>query len=116
MSIKSLVLAGVLTAAAAGLAMAKSYDISVSGMLKAGETELKPGDYKVKVEGSEAIFTDSNKKSITVPVKVETADKKFDTTAVETKTENGMKSVEAIRLGGSTTRIVFEGVPVTATK
>ena len=116
MRIKSLLLAGVLTASAAGLAMAKSYDVSVSGALKAGETELKPGDYKVKLEGSEAIFTDSSSKSVTVPVKVEKAEKKFDATAVETKTENGTKSIEAIRLGGSTTRLVFEGAPVTATK
>jgi len=116
MSIKSLLIAGALTLSAAGLAAAKSYDISVGGTLKAGETELKPGAYKVKVEGTEATFTDSHSKSVTVPVKLEKADKKFDETAVETKEENGVRSMEAIRLGGSTTRIVFEGAPVTATK
>ena len=116
MTIKSLLLAGVLTASTVGFAAAKSYDISVSGTVKAGEAELKPGDYKVKVEGSEAIFTDSHFKSVTVPVKIEKADKKFDTTAVESKQENGVRSMEAIRLGGSTTRLVFEGAPVTATK
>jgi hypothetical protein len=116
MTIKSLLLAGVLTVSTVGFAAAKSYEVSVSGTLKAGETELKPGEYKVKVEGTEAIFTDSSSKTVTLPVKIEKADKKFDITAMETKTENGTKSIEAIRLGGSTMRLVFEGAPVTATK
>ena len=57
-----------------GIASAKSYDITLDKPAMLGSTELKPGEYKVKIEGAEAVFTDARSaKSFSVPVKVETA-------------------------------------------
>jgi hypothetical protein len=102
---KSLLTLGALTLATVGLASAKSYDVDLVANAKAGTVELKPGEYKLKVEGSQATFTDQNGKSVTVPVKVENSDKKFSDTRIETANQNGMDTIQAIDLGGSETRL-----------
>jgi hypothetical protein len=103
---KSLLIVGALTLSSLGIASAKSYDIVLSAPAKAGATELKPGDYKLKVEGSQAVFTDAeNSKSVSVPVKVENSDKKFNNTTVESTNQDGMDNIHAIDLGGSNTRL-----------
>ena len=104
---KSFLTFGALTIAAAGLASAKSYDIDLVANAKAGTVELKPGEYKMKVEGSQAIFTDTHGKSYTVPVKVENSDKKFSGTRIETANQNGIDIIQAIDLGGSDTRLTL---------
>jgi hypothetical protein len=105
---KSLVIVGALTLSSLGIASAKSYDITLSAPAKAGATELKPGEYKLKVEGSQAVFTDEQSaKSFSVPVKVENTDKKFDYTSVESTNQDGMDNIHAIDLGGSNTRLAL---------
>jgi hypothetical protein len=105
---KSLLIVGALTLSSLGIASAKSYDIVLNAPARAGATELKPGDYKLKVEGSQAVFTDAeNAKSVSVPVKVENSDKKFNNTAVESTNQNGMDTIQAIDLGGSNTRLTL---------
>jgi hypothetical protein len=42
-----------------------------------------------------------------VPVKLETAEKKYGDTVVGYATENGKEAVTEIRLGGTTTKVVF---------
>jgi hypothetical protein len=74
----------------------------------AGSTELKPGEYRLKVEGSQAIFTDTqSSKSFTVPVKVQNNQTKFGQTVVESSSQNGMDNIHAINLAGSTTKLEF---------
>ena len=69
---------------------------------------MKPGEYKLKVEGSQAVFTDQeNSKSFSVPVQVENSDKKFDYTSVESRSQEGMDRIHAIDLGGSNTRLML---------
>jgi hypothetical protein len=105
---KSLLVVGTLTLASLGIASAKSYDLVLSAPAMAGTTELKPGEYKLKVDGSQAVITDQqNAKSVTVPVKVENSDKKFDYTTVESSKQGGMDSIQAIDLGGSNTRLTL---------
>jgi predicted RNA binding protein YcfA (HicA-like mRNA interferase family) len=106
MSAKSFLTLGALAVAMAGFAFAKSYDVDLLTGAKAGTVELKPGVYKVKVEGSQALFTDSHGKSVTVPVKVENGDKKFGSTRIESATQNGADTIQAIDLGDSNTRLV----------
>lgn len=103
-----LLLVGALTLASLSLASAKTYDIVFTQPSKAGSVQLTPGEYRLKVEGANAVFTnlDSNKK-FTVPVKVQNSDKKFDQTAVDTTDANGTSTVESIELGGSTTKLGF---------
>jgi hypothetical protein len=103
---KSLLIVTALTLSSLGVASAKSYDIILTAPAKAGDTELKPGEYKLKVEGSQAVFTDAqNAKSFSVPVKIENRDKKFDYTSVESTNQDGMDNINAIDLGGSNTRL-----------
>jgi hypothetical protein len=103
-----LLLVGALALASLSLASAKSYDITLTQAAKAGSAQLAAGQYRLKIDGSNAIFTnvDSNK-SVTVPVKVENAAKKFGETAVDTTDANGTSTVESIELGGSTTKLGF---------
>jgi len=87
---------------------AKTYDIVLSNTTKAGALELKPGQYKLKVEGSNAVFTDTSKgKSFTTPVKVETGDQKFNDTRVQSVKEGETEKINEIDLGGSKTKLGF---------
>jgi hypothetical protein len=87
---------------------AKTYEITLSGPTKAGNVQLKPGQYKLKVEGANAIFTEINSsKSFTTPVKVETTEKKFEDTKVQTTKDGNVDKIEEIDLGGSKTKLGF---------
>ena len=102
MTIKSLLLIG--TLALAGIASAKSYDIVLSSSTKAGGVQLAAGEYSLKIQGANAVFTNvETGKSFTAPVKVQDVGKKFSTTAVESNNKNGSDEITAIDLGGSTT-------------
>lgn len=108
MTTKSLLIIGALTLASVGIASARTFDVIFSGPAMAGSTELKAGEYKLKVEGSQAVFTEAQgTKSYTVPVKIENNQRKFDQTIVDSTSENGMDNVHAIQLGGSTMKLEF---------
>jgi hypothetical protein len=87
---------------------AKSYEIILSGPTKAGNLQLKPGQYTLKVNGDKAVFTDTNSsKSFTTPVKVETTEKKFDDTRVQSTKDGDVDKIQEIDLGGSKTKLGF---------
>jgi hypothetical protein len=87
---------------------AKTYEIILSGPAKAGSLELKAGQYKLKVDGANATFTEINSaKSFTTPVKVQTGEKKFDDTRVQTTRDGNVDKIEEIDLGGSKTKLGF---------
>lgn len=97
--------------ALAGLstASAKTYTITLSDPSVVGSTHLKPGDYKLQIEGSKAIFRDStNHKAAEVNVKVQNFKKKFEQTEIQTKKVDGAQQVEEIRLGGARTALDFD--------
>ena len=104
MNIKSLLLIGTLTLA--GIASAKSYDIVLSAPATAGSVKLAAGEYTLKVQGTNAIFTNvETGKSVTAAVKVEDAGKKFQQTAVDSNNNNGTDQIKTIELGGSSTKL-----------
>jgi hypothetical protein len=104
MTTKSLLLIG--TLALAGIASAKSYDIILSSPAKAGSVQLAAGEYSLKVQGNNAVFTNVDTgKRFTTAVKSEDAGKKFDATAVDTTNSNGSDQITAIELGGSSTKL-----------
>ena len=87
---------------------AKTYDIVLSNPTKVGSVQLKPGQYKLKVEGANAVFTDAtSSKSVSTPVKVETGDKKFDDTRVQSVKDGDTDRINEIDLGGSKTKLGF---------
>jgi hypothetical protein len=88
-----------------------SYTISVPATLQVGDAHLKPGTYKVSVEGNQAMFR-QGKSSISVPVNVE----KNRNTAQDTAMETAGSSLHAINLGGTNVKLVFANEPVAATE
>jgi len=68
--------------------------------------ELKPGEYKIELRDNKAIVS-SGKATVESDVKVETNDTKFSTTSVRYTNGDGKYKVQEIRLGGTTTRLVF---------
>ncbi|HKE28885.1 MAG TPA: hypothetical protein VKB88_41330 [Bryobacteraceae bacterium] len=106
---KKLALFSVLALSCLSIASAKTYELTLAGPTKAGNVELKPGQYRLKINGSNAIFTDmENEKSFTVPVKLETnGSRKFETTRVDATKSNGTDVIQDIELGGSNTKVEF---------
>jgi len=103
-----LLLLGALALSTLSLASAKTYDIMLTQASQAGSVQLAAGEYHVKIEGSNAIFTNlDTAKKTSVPVKVENVEKKYSVTAVDTNDSNGSSKVEAIELGGTTTKLGF---------
>jgi len=97
-----------LAAFSISLASAKSYEITVASPVKAGSVQLKPGRYKVKVEGTNATFVEEGKsKGVTVPVKVKEGAKKFDDTRVHSSKDGEVEKISEIDLGGSKTVLEF---------
>ena len=104
---KFLVVAGLALSSLTVLS-AKTYDIVLSSKTKAGALELKPGQYKLKIEGNNAIFTDTSKgKSFTTPVKVEETQQKFNDTRVQSVKDGDTEKINEIDLGGSKTKLGF---------
>ena len=106
---KTFVLGVVLSLSSVVFAGQKSYDIIFNAPATVGSVKLAPGQYTVKVNGDNAVFTSSqNSKSVSTPVKVvESGAKKYQYTAVDSTKEGDTEKVNAIELGGSTTKLEF---------
>ena len=85
----------------------KQYTVNFAQPIQVGTVKLAPGEYKVKVDGANATFTDSKKKTYTAPVKVESVTKKFQVTSIESKQVNGAQQLDAIDIGGAEFKLVF---------
>jgi len=108
MSKTSLLLVGVLSICGLAVAGTKSYNITLPTAAKAGALQLAAGDYTLKIDGASATFMEPHtRKTFTTPVKVETAPRKFNYTAVETAPDSGGDRITSIELGGSATQIEF---------
>jgi hypothetical protein len=105
---KSFVLGVMLALSTLAFAGQKSFTVVFDKATTVGSVTLVPGEYKVKVDGTNAVFTNnSNAKSVSTAVKVETGEKKFKDTAVDSvKTASG-ETVQSITVGGTTTKLEF---------
>ena len=104
---KSLIL-GALFVSSLCFAGQKSYDVIFSAPATVSGVKLAAGEYKVKVDGAKAVFTDAKSfKSVSTDVKVQTGTKKFQFTGVDATKDAGVDKVNAIELGGSTTKLEF---------
>jgi hypothetical protein len=101
---------GLGTVALAIASAAGSNRIDLSQPTFVGNTQLKPGSYKVAIQGGTAVFT-NGKTVVEAPVTVEKSDHAVSLTEVETK---GSKITE-IRLGGTTTRLIFKDATTSGT-
>ncbi len=108
MKSRTFLLAAILALFTLSVASAKTYDIMFSSPTKAGNLQLKAGEYRLTVNGTKAVFTDVNTtKSFTTEVKVENSDTKFSDTKIESSTEGSTAILKDIELGGSKTKIDF---------
>jgi hypothetical protein len=88
---------------AMGVAFAASAaKVDVLSPMTVAGTELKPGEYKVTVEGNTATFK-SDKKTVTVPATVVTGGEKYRLTMME----SAGTTLKSIHVGGTDTTIVF---------
>ncbi|HEY1220878.1 MAG TPA: hypothetical protein VGF03_18190 [Bryobacteraceae bacterium] len=108
MTKRSLFLIGFVSACSLALAGTKSYVVAFDKPEGVGAVQLTPGEYKLTVENGAATFTNVHtRKSVSAPVKLETAKEKFAQTAVETVMDGKTERVSSIELGGSTTTVEF---------
>ena len=100
---------------ALGIATAASiYHVKIADPTWVGTTELKPGEYDVKVDGDKITFK-QGKKVIEVSAKVETSASKFSDTQMDIKTENGQAKLKELDLGGTKSKIMLtDASPVEA--
>lgn len=68
---------------------------------------LKPGDYKMTLDASKVVI-EKGKERVEAQVSVETADTKFTTTSVRYQNGDGKYRVKEIRIGGTSTKLIFD--------
>jgi hypothetical protein len=100
------ILALVMASAGTVPAPGSSFRVNISQPSVVKGADLKPGEYKVSMGAEKVTFT-AGKITVDAPVKIETAPEKFKTTAVRYVTENGKNILSEIRVGGTTTRLLF---------
>ncbi len=87
-------------------AAASSYHVRIADPTWVGGTELKPGEYEVKVDGDKVTFK-QGKNVIAVSAKVETSASKYSDTQMDVKTINGQAKLQELDLGGTKSKIVL---------
>jgi hypothetical protein len=99
----------VLAFAILGLAVAsaESYKVTFSQPSKVEGKQFKAGEYRLNLENSKVTIV-SGKDTVQVPVKVQTGETKFDTTAIRYTGSGDKVSIKEIRIGGTKTTLLFE--------
>ena len=100
------VLLGFGSIALAVASAAASYNVTFYEPVTVDGAQVKPGSYKVELEGDKALIRESGEKKVVTeaPVRVEKEERKFASTSVRMQGTQ----VDEIRLGGTNTKLVFE--------
>ena len=87
----------------------KSYRVTMTSAAKVGSVQLQPGEYTLVLDNSKVRFTEVNTgKEFEVTAKIDdTAEKKFESTAIHSTRAEGATLITEIRLGGTKTRVAF---------
>jgi hypothetical protein len=96
-------------ALAVASAASNVYHVTLNGPASLGGKQFQAGEYKIQVEGNKAIIK-SGKNVVEVPAKVENGDHKFESTQVSIENADTKPWVNEIRIGGTTTKILFDHV------
>ena len=94
------------TAALMILSAAQSHTVTLFQESIVNGKALKPGDYRVMVDHNKVIIG-SGKNKVEATVTVETAGTKFNSTSVRYENGDGKYRLKEIRLGGTSTKLVF---------
>ena len=92
-----------LAAAALAVAAGNSYTVRLYQPATLGGTEFKAGDVKIELSDTKVVLK-QGKTTTEVTASVETSGTKFSLTSVDTSDGR----IHEIRLGGTTTKLVFE--------
>ncbi|HUB34001.1 MAG TPA: hypothetical protein VMA31_13255 [Bryobacteraceae bacterium] len=84
-----------------------SYTITLSQPSVVSGTQLKAGDYRLKVM-PDKITIGTGKNVVEVKAKVETGEQKFSATAIRYAENGGQPVVTEIRLGGTKTKLILQ--------
>jgi hypothetical protein len=90
------------------LVSAKTFTFTLSSTTQAGAVQLKPGQYKIKLNGPEVVLTDQYGHQIETAAKIENSDRKFPQTAVMVSNEDGGSRIVLIELGSTNSKVVFQ--------
>jgi hypothetical protein len=96
-----------LSAGTFALAVASATTLHIADSTWVNGTELKPGDYKMDVEGNHAIIK-HGKTSVDVPVTVQQSNEKYPETQLRLSTASGQTVLKEVRIGGTQTRVVID--------
>ena len=105
--LKRIVMFGLLAVA---LASAKTYTFSILEPAQAGAVQLKPGEYHLRLDGSQVALMDESGHQLDAAATVEEMDHKFDQTSVTTLDVDGIRRIESVQLGRTTHKVVFQPV------
>jgi len=93
---------------------ASSYRVTLYQPTTVNGTQFKPGEVKVELQGDKVVIK-QGKTSAESNVTVQNGAQKFDATSVGYNGDNSKTQVQEIRLGGTTTKLLFDGGAKTAT-
>jgi hypothetical protein len=93
---------------ALGLAMAApARHVTISSPTWVNGNELKPGDYRVEVEGDK-VKIEGKDNTIEVPGSLQTSEQKYSVTSLRSEAVNGKQQLQEIDFGGTKTSILFK--------
>lgn len=95
--------------AASAKSNTKTYSVNLAETARVGSVTLQPGEYHLKIEQGKAVFSANTlKQPVEAPVVVNSADKKYDQTAVVlSKDTGGVERISEIMLHGTTMKLDF---------
>jgi hypothetical protein len=86
----------------------KTYTFSITDRAVAGNAQLKPGEYHLKLDGTQVVLTDKYGNRIDTTATVENSGRRFPDTVVFGSKADGANRILSIELGGSKSKVVFE--------
>ncbi len=84
---------------------ASTYRVTFFQPSVVGGAEIKPGEYKIELDGDKAVIKTGNV-LVHAACKVENGDQKYANTVVR-YSNDGKYQVQEIRLGGTKTKLIF---------
>ena len=93
---------------------ASSYHVTLYKATTVNGTQLKAGDVKLELQGDKVVLR-QGKTSVESNVTVQNGSQKFFDTSVGYVGDSANNQVQEIRLGGTTTKILFQAGDKTAT-
>jgi hypothetical protein len=84
------------------------FTVTIGEQAEIGAQSVKPGEYRVEVEGNKATLKSAGT-SVETGVRVVEGDAKFPRTAVRYNLVEGKYRLEQIQIGGTKTTLIFSG-------